>query len=75
MDINFHCKHPLNTVARVMDIARRMDIDFDQLTMRRKECGQFAVNFALRTGDQTVRDKFFTQLRQCHDLTQDKYDV
>lgn len=75
MDVYFNCTNPLNTVTRVMDIARRMNIDVDQMAMQRKSCGQFAVNFALTTGDQALHENFCARLRQCHDLTQDTHDV
>ncbi|TDE35424.1 hypothetical protein [Antarcticimicrobium sediminis] len=75
MDVHFHCYNPLNTVCRAMDIARRMGMGFDQLTMRREENDLFSVSLVLETAEQKLCDAFIARLHLCGDLIREMQDA
>jgi hypothetical protein len=43
--MRFTCHDPLNEVTRVMDIARKMSLELDHLTLSRRHGGAYALDF------------------------------
>lgn len=59
MDGNYYCRNPLDTISRMIDTARRLDLGFFALRVERVDEDRYLLHFALsETG--TMRAKNFT---------------
>ncbi|WP_264214118.1 hypothetical protein [Leisingera thetidis] len=47
MNGNFYCTDPMNTACRMLDLARRMGLEFETLQFERRDEACFALQFAL----------------------------
>ena len=45
--MQFHCEDPLNEVARVLDMARRLDLELSHLSMERNGDGSCRLRLGL----------------------------
>ena len=52
--MQFHCDDPFSAVSRVIDLARRLDLPFAQLSYTKGDDGQFILHLEL---DETTADR------------------
>jgi hypothetical protein len=75
MSGRFRCSDPLDSVARVMDTARRMNIGFRQLQFERADNASFILTFSLDESDPQKLNTFSQRIGLQQDLTEEIVDV
>ncbi len=68
MEKQFRCDDPLNTLVRVLDVARRLNLTFDTLRMDRHETGQHTLCFSLLDPESEGARLFIERIVLLYDL-------
>lgn len=71
----YRCLDPLDAAAKVMDTARRMNMNFSQLQFERADNASFVLTFALEENNPQKLDNFTHRIGLHLDLTEDYIDV
>lgn len=66
--MQFHCHDPFSAVARVIDIARRLDLPFARLSYDRKTDGGFRLTLELEDTSSHLAQVFASRLGQLVDM-------
>nr|WP_325249049.1 hypothetical protein [Amylibacter sp.] len=71
----YRCLDPLDAATRVMDTARRMNMNFSQLQFERADNASFVLTFALEENNPQKLRNFAHRIGLHLDLTEDCVDV
>lgn len=75
MSGSFRCFDPLDSVVRVMDTARRMNIRFSHLKFEKADNASFVLTFSLDENDSQKLNTFSQRIGLQHDLIEEIVDV
>lgn len=75
MSGRFRCSDPLDSVVRLMDTARRMNINFSRLQFERVGNGSFVLTFSVDETDPQKLNTFSQRIGLQQDLTEEIVDV
>ena len=68
MDGRYCCRDPLDTVSRMIDVARRLDLGFSALQLERVDEERYLVRFALNEADTLRARNFAARIALLFDL-------
>ncbi|MCB1395964.1 MAG: hypothetical protein H6898_16550 [Rhodobacter sp.] len=71
----FRCRDPFDTVARVMDTARRLGLAADALWFERTDPEQFSVTLSIPDADPWLAATFVNRIALLPDLDQGFHDA
>lgn len=75
MSFRFRCFDPLDSVVRVLDTARRMNIGFSHLQFESEADASFVLVFSLEETDPHKLNTFLQRIGLQQDLTEEIVDV
>ncbi|MEC7760615.1 MAG: hypothetical protein VX874_01725 [Pseudomonadota bacterium] len=73
--MRFNCTEPVQTGSRVLDIARRLGLEFDDYRMTRAPEGGAVIALCLSTPDSAEARVFHARLRELVDLVPETEDA
>lgn len=68
MSHRFNCRAPIDTLGRVLDTARRLGLDFNELQLERIDDERFRLCFALAQREGRGADVFAARIGLISDL-------
>ena len=75
MDGHYCCRDPLDTVTRMIDTARRLDLGFSALQLERIDDERYLVRFALHEADTPRARNFAARISLLFDLEMETQHV
>ncbi len=75
MDGHFYCRDPLETVSRMIDTARRLDLGFAALQLERADEERYLVRFALNEAETQRARNFAARISLLFDLEMEAQHV